>query len=121
MMNKKTITITLTMIVTILVITSQFSSSSNDISDQGTAFSSVSRSTELDIKGLTCSGCALTARIVLENQEGVISAEIDYGSGKALVKFDGNRITPQQLADLLNEKTPYVATISDDSPQTILN
>ncbi len=120
-MNKKTITIALIMLVTILVISFQFSRNSNDISDQGTVFSAVSRSTELDIKGLTCSGCALTARIVLEEQEGVISAEVDMKSGKASVKFDGDRITPQQLADLLNEKTPYVATISDDSPQTILN
>ena len=121
MMNKKTITITLIMVVTILIISSQFSHISNDISDQGSIFSTVLSATELDIKGLTCSGCALTARIVLENQEGVISAEVDMESGKASVKFDGNRITPQQLADLLNEKTPYVATISDDSPQTILN
>lgn len=120
-MKKKTIIITLLMFVTILVISSQFSHSSSNVSDQGATFSKVSNIAKLNIKGLTCSGCALTARIVLENQEGVISAGVDMESGKALVKFDGNRITPKQLADLINEKTPYVATISNDSPKTILN
>ena len=120
-MKKKTIIITLLIFVTILAISSQYSRSSDSTSEQGSFFSAVARATELDIKGLTCSGCALTAQIVLEDQEGVISAEVDMGSGKALVKFDGDKITPKQLANILNEKTPYVATISDDSPKTILN
>lgn len=120
-MNKKTITITLILIVTILTISSNFSRSSDRTSDQGSSFSTVASATELDIKGLTCSGCALTARIVLEDQEGVISADVDMETGKALVKFDGDRITPKQLANILNEKTPYIATLSDDPPKTILN
>ena len=120
-MNKKTITITLTILVTILVTSFQFSRSSDDASEQGTVFSVVSRSTEIDIKGLTCSGCALTAKIVLEDHEGVVSAEIDWETGKALVKFDSDRITPKQLANLINENTPYVASLPDNSPQTSLN
>lgn len=120
-MNKKTITITFITLVTVLVISFQLTRSSNAISDPGTISTAESRSAELEIKGLTCSGCAITAKIVLEKHEGVIKAEIDWESGKALVKFDGDRITPQQLADLLNEETPYVATISDHSPQSNLN
>ena len=121
MTNKKTIIITLIMLVTILVISFQFSRSSNYTSDQGIVFSAESRSTELDIKGLTCSGCAITAKIVLEEHEGVISAEVDMEFGKALVKFYGDRITPQLLTNLINEKTPYVASLPDDSPQPVLN
>ena len=120
-MNKRTITFTLIILATLLIISFQFYRSSNEISDQGTVFSTVARSTEIDIKGLTCTGCALTAKIVLEDHEGVVSADVNMETGKAIVKFNGDRITPQQLADLLNEKTPYVASLPDDAPQTSLN
>ena len=120
-MNKKTLIIGVSVIVTILLISTLFSSNTNEILKRESIVSPVLSTTELDIKGLTCASCVYTAKIVLEDQEGVVSAEIDYGSGKALVKFEGDRITPQQIAEILNKKTPYVATVSVVSPQTILN
>lgn len=120
-MNKKTLVIGFSVIVTLLFISTLFSSNANEILKRESVISAITSTIELDVKGFTCTSCVYIAKIVLEDHEGVISAEIDYGSGKALVKFDNERITPQQIADLLNENTPYVATITGVSPKTLLN
>lgn len=65
----------------------------------------------LRIEGMTCGGCATSVKIVLGKIEGVSAARVSYEEKSAVVTFDPAKVTPQQLADTVNEKLPYKATV----------
>ena len=52
----------------------------------------------LEVKGMTCASCPLTVKQVLKKQPGVSDASVDYKSHLAQVKFDPEKIQPEQLA-----------------------
>ena len=51
----------------------------------------------LRIEGLLCSACAANVRGRLERVEGVQSAQVDLEHGKAQVRYDPARATPEAL------------------------
>lgn len=76
-----------------------------------TAAEADTRTVRLKIEGMTCGGCAVSARIVLERVEGVKKAEVDYEKKLAVVTYDDSRVTPERLITVLKEKLQYIATV----------
>jgi copper chaperone CopZ len=65
----------------------------------------------LRIEGMTCGACATSVKIVLGKVEGVSAARVSHEEKSAVVTYDPAKVTPQQLADTINEKLPYKATV----------
>jgi copper chaperone CopZ len=70
----------------------------------------------LRVEGMTCGGCAISARIVLERLEGVRSATVDYDTRTATVQYDGTRISPEQMIAALRDDLKYTATVVTPEP-----
>ena len=65
----------------------------------------------LRIEGMTCGACATSVKIVLGKIHGVSTARVSHEEKSAVVTYDPAKVTPQQLADTVNEKLPYKATV----------
>ncbi|GAB3343261.1 hypothetical protein GCM10027429_33630 [Marivirga atlantica] len=65
---------------------------------------------ELNIKGMTCTGCEHSVNAALNNSEGVLEASSSYKSGIATVKFDQTKVSVDQLATNVEEATGYKVT-----------
>ncbi len=68
----------------------------------GTAIA-VENSATLEVKGMTCSACPLTVKQLLKKQPGVSEAGVDLKTQTALVKFDPDKIQPEQLAKAVSD------------------
>ncbi len=64
----------------------------------------------LKIKGMTCASCETTIQLVLEKTPGVDSSVVSYERGEAVVKYDPAKVTPEKLAQSVDENTDYEAT-----------
>lgn len=69
----------------------------------------------LAIRGMTCGGCATTARIVLQRAEGVYKAEVSYESASAVVRYDPAKTSPEAVIAQLKKMTGYEASVTDGS------
>lgn len=58
---------------------------------------------KLNISGMACSGCTDSVQSALEALKGVESAEVKLEEGQALVNFDENVLTTDDLAKVINE------------------
>lgn len=64
----------------------------------------------LHIEGMTCGGCTLATRKVLERLDGVTKADVSYEKKRAVVTYDPARVTvTQMIAAVATLK--YVATV----------
>ena len=61
------------------------------------------RSTTLVVREMTCASCPLTVKQILKKQAGVSEATVDYKSQLAQVKFDPEKIQPEQLAKAVTD------------------
>jgi copper ion binding protein len=52
---------------------------------------------ELKVEGMTCDGCVRSVERKLSKVEGVASARVNLGTGKAAVEFDDSRAQVDQL------------------------
>jgi len=66
--------------------------------------------TTLKIKGMTCASCGTTIQFVLEKMPGVNSAAASFDRQEVVVNYDPAKVTPEQLAQAVNENTDYKAT-----------
>jgi len=57
----------------------------------------------LKIEGMTCQSCDNAVNIALTRLDGVISSKADYKRGEAVVKFDPNRVTINQMVAAIND------------------
>lgn len=87
---------------------------SADVSDRAAAEAGVVR---LSIEGMTCGGCAISARIVLERLEGVEKADVDYERRLAIVRYDDTKVTPEQMVDALKQQLDYTAVVVPEPPK----
>jgi copper chaperone CopZ len=55
------------------------------------------------VEGMTCGGCAAAVRQALANRDGVKSVEVSFEKKQALVTYDPAKVTPQQLAETINQ------------------
>lgn len=67
-------------------------------------------SAELNIKGMTCTGCEHSVNAALNNSEGVLEVSSSYESGNATVKFDQSKVSVDQLAFNVEAATGYKVT-----------
>lgn len=65
----------------------------------------------LRVDGLTCGGCAISARIVLMRLDGVERALVDYERRRAVVTYDPTKVTPAAMIAALKETLGYTATV----------
>ena len=56
------------------------------------------QSATLAIEGMTCASCPITVKKVLKKITGVTEASVDYKTGEAKVRFDPEKVQPEQLA-----------------------
>ena len=68
----------------------------------------------LNIEGMTCGSCALTARIVLERTPGVFDAEVSFEESTATVLYDDSVTSAADVIARLEEYTGYKATVAED-------
>lgn len=69
---------------------------------------------KLAVRGMTCGGCATTARIALERVEGVHRAEVSYDSASAVVLYDAEKTSPERFIGRLREMTGYEARVVEE-------
>ena len=65
--------------------------------------------TTLQVRGMTCAGCARSVTSALQKVNGVVSAEVSLDSGQVKVGFDPTRVSIAQLKAAL-EIAGYQAT-----------
>lgn len=64
----------------------------------------------LRIKGMTCAGCTIATRKVLERLDGVAKADVSYATKTAVVTYDPAKVTPQQMIAAV-ATLEYTATV----------
>jgi copper chaperone len=57
----------------------------------------VSRNVKLRVKGMTCGGCATSVEKALKATDGVQQVRVSYERGTAIVKYDDQKVTVEQL------------------------
>lgn len=62
---------------------------------------------EIQIEGMTCTGCEESVNYALKEEDGVISAVSSYKTGIAFVEYDATKIKPEQLKKALEDKVGY--------------
>jgi copper chaperone len=61
----------------------------------------VSRNVKLRVKGMTCGGCATSVEKALKTTDGVQQVRVSYERGTAIVKYDDQKVTVEQLQDVV--------------------
>jgi copper chaperone CopZ len=69
----------------------------------------------LEIEGMTCGGCALATRKVLERIDGVRTATVDYETRRAVVTYDPEKITVDRMIAAV-KSLGYVARVIEAQP-----
>lgn len=64
----------------------------------------------LKVEGMTCGGCAIAARTVLERLDGVDNAEVSYEKSLAVVTYDPEKGKIEQMVAAL-EELGYTAAV----------
>jgi mercuric transport protein len=72
------------------------------------------RTVTLRIEGMTCGGCAIAARKVLERLDGVQKAEVSYEKQRAVVTYDPDKVTLGQMIGAVKQ-LGYTATVIPDT------
>ena len=57
----------------------------------------------LRVEGMTCGGCAISARVVLKKLEGVREADVSYEEELAVVTYDSRKVTPERMIEALDQ------------------
>lgn len=66
---------------------------------------------ELRVEGMACPFCERTVELILRAHPGVIEADADFRTGRAVVVYDPKRVKPEELIDAVNKRTFYRARL----------
>lgn len=66
---------------------------------------------QLKIDGMVCPLCERAVESILRGQPGVLEADADFRTGRAVVVYDPARVTPQEIADAVNKRSFYRARV----------
>lgn len=66
------------------------------VTEQGSACEAM-----LAVDGLTCASCVSVAEALLEREDGIVSAEVSFATGRARVRYDPSKITLDDQARAL--------------------
>lgn len=64
----------------------------------------------LRIEGMTCAGCTIATRTVLQRLEGVVKADVSYENKTAIVIYDPAKVTTSQMIAAV-ATLKYTATV----------
>jgi len=67
--------------------------------------------TSIPIGGMSCTACALTIENALNKQRGVIEANVNFATEKAVVEYDSGEIDMKGLTEAISE-TGYIPLVS---------
>jgi copper chaperone CopZ len=70
---------------------------------------------ELKVEGMTCPGCEATVEAILTGVHGVVEVRADRTTETAVVRFDPQRTTPEEMVEAINGRTYYLASVSGPS------
>ena len=60
------------------------------------------RTVTIRVKGMTCGGCATSVEKALELTEGVQTVRVSFERGKAVIKYDDQKVTVTKLREVIN-------------------
>lgn len=60
------------------------------------------RTITLRVKGMTCGGCATSVERALKSTEGVTDVRVSYEQGKAVIKYDDQKVTVARLREVID-------------------
>ena len=60
------------------------------------------RTVTILVKGMTCGGCATSVEKALESTEGVQTVRVSFERGKAVIKYDDQKVTVTKLREVIN-------------------
>jgi len=63
----------------------------------------------LAVKGMTCVSCEKPVKKALKKLPGVSGVKVSYKNGEAVIEYDPEKVTPEQMIDAIN-KTGYSAS-----------
>lgn len=66
------------------------------------------------IEGMHCDGCAAGVKAMLKRTPGVIAVEVSYKEKQAVVDYDSQKTTSQQIVDAIS-KLGYRASVKNKS------
>jgi Cu+-exporting ATPase len=66
----------------------------------------------LAVGGMSCESCAQTIAGALRGQEGVLEVSVSYAAGEARVRYDPERVSPQQMVRVV-EDVGYAAEVGE--------
>ena len=72
----------------------------------------------LNIEGMDCGGCTIATRKVLERLDGVMKADVSYEEKRAVVTFDPQKVTTQQMIAAV-ATLKYTATVVPPSGRPV--
>lgn len=67
----------------------------------------------LKVNGMTCKMCPLTIKTALKKLDGVLDANVSYEEKEAKVKYDGDKVTVDQMLKAIENAGKYKAVIID--------
>lgn len=65
----------------------------------------------LKIEGMTCRVCPLTIKTALKKLDGVVDANVSYKDKVAKVKYEGDKVTVDQMLKAVEGAGKYKATL----------
>jgi len=69
------------------------------------------RQVTLSIQGMTCPSCADAVESLLKQNEGIVSASVNYYQGTGIVVYEPSKITTEEIVKAIQ---PYTATITEN-------
>lgn len=60
---------------------------------------------------MSCGHCSATVKSIIEELDGVESADIDLADAKAIVGFDGSKTNPEAIIESINSSETYKAKL----------
>jgi mercuric ion binding protein len=73
----------------------------------------------LRISGMDCATCPVTARTALRKIPGVFAARVTYDDSLGVVRYDARRVSAKRIAEELERRTGYRATVLPDSGASV--
>lgn len=64
----------------------------------------------LKIEGMTCKMCLLTIKTALKKVDGVVDADMSYKDKEAKVRYEGDKVTVDQMLKTIENAGNYRAT-----------
>lgn len=60
------------------------------------------RTITIRVRGMTCGGCATSVENALKSTDGVEEARVNFKNGKAVIKYNDQKVTAARLREVIN-------------------